>query len=83
MPCATFESCEENDLPAIAYHFSTLNDAGPRRASQLENLLRGRSLVLDGAMGTMIRGFKLSEADFRGQRNEAAAWVAACPSPFT
>jgi len=43
-------------------------DAGPNRASDLENLLRQRILVLDGAMGTMIQGFKLSEADFRGTR---------------
>jgi len=42
--------------------------AAPNRASQLENLLRQRILVLDGAMGTMVQGFKLSEAEFRGQR---------------
>ena len=32
----------------------------------LENLLTQRILVLDGAMGTMIQGFGLEEADFRG-----------------
>src|SRR6478735_4102610 len=31
-------------------------------------LLQQRVLVLDGAMGTMIQRFKLSEADFRGER---------------
>ncbi|MCK6622256.1 MAG: methionine synthase [Calditrichaceae bacterium] len=30
-------------------------------------LLQKRILVLDGAMGTMIQGYKLSEADFRGK----------------
>jgi len=41
---------------------------GPERATQLEKLVRERILVLDGAMGTMVQGFKLSEADFRGER---------------
>jgi len=31
-------------------------------------LLRERVLVLDGAMGTMIQRYQLSEADFRGER---------------
>jgi 5-methyltetrahydrofolate--homocysteine methyltransferase len=34
----------------------------------LDNLLRERILVLDGAMGTMIQRRKLTEADFRGDR---------------
>ncbi len=34
----------------------------------LEELLERRILVLDGAMGTMIQTYRLSEADFRGQR---------------
>ncbi|MCA9509916.1 MAG: methionine synthase, partial [Myxococcales bacterium] len=34
----------------------------------LPDLLRERILVLDGAMGTMIQGFGLGEADFRGDR---------------
>jgi len=42
--------------------------SAPDRASQLEKLVRERILVLDGAMGTMVQGFKLSEADFRGER---------------
>ena len=32
----------------------------------LERLARERILVLDGAMGTMIQGYRLDEADFRG-----------------
>ncbi|HXH19407.1 MAG TPA: homocysteine S-methyltransferase family protein [Chitinophagales bacterium] len=35
---------------------------------QLRNLLEKRILVLDGAMGTMIQTFKLTEEDFRGGR---------------
>ena len=38
------------------------------RARNLDDLLRQRILVLDGAMGTMIQRFKLSEAQYRGQR---------------
>src|SRR6266702_1812260 len=34
----------------------------------LEALLRERIVVLDGAMGTMIHRYKLSEADYRGER---------------
>src|SRR5947207_7675736 len=34
----------------------------------LEALLRERIVVLDGAVGTMIQQYKLSEADYRGKR---------------
>src|SRR4029079_13625262 len=34
----------------------------------LEALMRERIIVLDGAMGTMIQAYKLSEADYRGER---------------
>jgi len=34
----------------------------------IENLLQNRILVLDGAMGTMIQRYNLSENDFRGNR---------------
>ena len=34
----------------------------------LESLLEQRILILDGAMGTMIQTFKLTEEDFRGNR---------------
>src|ERR1700730_13092541 len=34
----------------------------------LEELLRERIVVLDGAMGTMIQRYKLSEQDYRGER---------------
>ena len=34
----------------------------------LLDLLTDRILVLDGAMGTMIQGYRLEEADFRGNR---------------
>ncbi|RMH20253.1 MAG: methionine synthase [Acidobacteria bacterium] len=34
----------------------------------LRRLLRQRILIMDGAMGTMIQGYGLSEEDYRGQR---------------
>lgn len=36
--------------------------------AQLKQLLEERILMLDGAMGTMIQGYKLEEADYRGTR---------------
>jgi 5-methyltetrahydrofolate--homocysteine methyltransferase len=38
------------------------------RGQALPDLLARRILVLDGAMGTMIQRFRLTEADFRGAR---------------
>jgi len=38
------------------------------RTALLESLFNQRILILDGAMGTMIQTFKLTETDFRGQR---------------
>ena len=40
------------------------------RGQLLPELLQKRILVLDGAMGTMIQQYKLSEADFRGNLPE-------------
>ncbi len=34
----------------------------------LHNILNERILVIDGAMGTMIQRYKLTEADYRGER---------------
>ena len=38
------------------------------RAQALPEILKTRIAILDGAMGTMIQRFKLSEADYRGER---------------
>jgi len=38
------------------------------RAQALPNILKKRIAILDGAMGTMIQRFKLSEENFRGER---------------
>src|SRR5260370_27149585 len=40
----------------------------PDRSEELKVLLERRILILDGAMGTTIQGYRLSEADFRGER---------------
>ena len=41
-----------------------------KKAVIFQELLKGRILVLDGAMGTMIQKYPLTEADFRGKRFE-------------
>ena len=38
------------------------------RGQQLPTLLEQRILILDGAMGTMMQRFRLTEADYRGDR---------------
>jgi len=40
----------------------------PNRAKELERLLRGRIVILDGAMGTVVQQHQLDEAAYRGQR---------------
>ncbi|HTO47378.1 MAG TPA: methionine synthase [Burkholderiales bacterium] len=40
----------------------------PDKTAQLRALLDRRILILDGAMGTMIQGHRLDEAEFRGAR---------------
>lgn len=36
--------------------------------NKIEEILKNRILILDGAMGTMIQRYKLKEEDFRGER---------------
>ncbi len=36
--------------------------------SRIEEILKNRILVLDGAMGTMLQRYKFTEEDFRGER---------------
>jgi 5-methyltetrahydrofolate--homocysteine methyltransferase len=40
----------------------------PERADALHAALRERILIIDGAMGTMIQGWRLDEPDYRGER---------------
>ena len=37
------------------------------------NVLKERILILDGGMGTMVQGFKLTEKDYRGE--QFAGWA--------
>jgi 5-methyltetrahydrofolate--homocysteine methyltransferase len=39
-----------------------------QRIPLLKKLMAERILLLDGAMGTMIQGYRLTEDDFRGER---------------
>ena len=45
-----------------------MNSLPYTRAQALPGLLEKRIVILDGAMGTMIQRFKLSEAQYRGER---------------
>ncbi len=45
-----------------------MNTPNYTRGAQLPQILRERIVVLDGAMGTMIQRYKLTEADYRGAR---------------
>ncbi len=40
----------------------------PHRHAELEQILRRRIVVLDGAMGTLLQQYRLTEADYRGDR---------------
>ena len=40
----------------------------PDATEELSSALRGRILVLDGAMGTMLQRHRLEESDYRGER---------------
>ncbi|HQW38789.1 MAG TPA: homocysteine S-methyltransferase family protein, partial [Usitatibacteraceae bacterium] len=42
--------------------------ARPARLKGLHDALATRILVLDGAMGTMVQRYKLTEAEYRGER---------------
>ncbi|MDO5653212.1 MAG: homocysteine S-methyltransferase family protein [Brachymonas sp.] len=45
------------------------------RARELPAILRERIAILDGAMGTMVQRFKLTEAQYRGEGGDAAAYA--------
>src|SRR5690349_13486559 len=44
------------------------NTADIATNTRIEEEIKKRILVLDGAMGTMIQRYKLEEADYRGER---------------
>jgi 5-methyltetrahydrofolate--homocysteine methyltransferase len=58
----------------FAFQINTLKRVAMKRdaisstESLLRDLLSRRILILDGAMGTMIQQYKLTEEDYRGQR---------------
>lgn len=45
-----------------------MNWLNPARVAALEKALTERILIIDGAMGTMIQGYRLEEEDYRGER---------------
>ncbi len=59
VPCAT---CAMT-YPSLPYPIESYT-----RGADFARMLQKRILILDGAMGTMIQRYKLSEAQFRGER---------------
>ena len=51
---------------------STLSYRNPRESERLLGDAQRRILVLDGAMGTMLQRYRLTEADYRGERFQHA-----------
>src|SRR3954451_25471825 len=47
---------------------ATSSDNRRDRIDALRQALTQRILVIDGAMGTMIQGYRLGESDYRGER---------------
>jgi 5-methyltetrahydrofolate--homocysteine methyltransferase len=45
-----------------------MNSTAYTRAAALPALLQQRIVIIDGAMGTMIQRYKLTESDYRGER---------------
>jgi 5-methyltetrahydrofolate--homocysteine methyltransferase len=60
MTADTKENAFYNRRPMKPVHYT--------RAKDLPGILARRIVILDGAMGTMIQRFKLSEAQYRGER---------------
>ena len=48
-----------------------MTTASTQRLNALRQALTQRILVIDGAMGTMIQGYRLAESDYRGERFES------------
>jgi 5-methyltetrahydrofolate--homocysteine methyltransferase len=55
-------------VPGYFAKYSNVNTNMKNTNQVLRELLRQRILVIDGAMGTMIQRYQLSEADFRGEQ---------------
>lgn len=53
-------------IPALLIRFT--EQIMTNKIAQLKQSLEQRILILDGAMGTMIQKYKLTEADFRGEQ---------------
>ncbi len=47
---------------------ATVTSKGTDRSAELEDTLRRRIAIIDGAMGTMIQAHKLDESGYRGQQ---------------
>jgi 5-methyltetrahydrofolate--homocysteine methyltransferase len=69
IPAGVDPTAPPADLPPVPTYtpYRSALQESPAFA-QLTALMRQRIIFIDGAMGTMIQRFKLTEADFRGER---------------
>ena len=44
------------------------------KKQSIEDIIKQRILILDGAMGTMVQSYRLTEEDFRGERFKDITW---------
>ena len=60
--------CRPPGEPGGLFYNTGMKPLAYTRAAALPDTLKQRIVILDGAMGTMIQRFKLTEADYRGER---------------
>jgi 5-methyltetrahydrofolate--homocysteine methyltransferase len=59
---------QKASMAPLIFYNTPMKALNYTRAQALPAILEKRIAILDGAMGTMIQRFKLSEADYRGER---------------
>jgi len=66
---ADFDPCKADDLFGPVPAFKSWKDPVKESAdfAAIEKAFKDRMLVIDGAMGTCIQGYKLEEEDYRGE----------------
>ena len=65
--CKSFLKSPWQRGAGLVFYNSAMKSVTYTRAQQLPAILAQRIAILDGAMGTMIQRFKLSEAQYRGE----------------
>ncbi len=72
-------AAQEQHMDCHGFYNRGMKPVTYTRAQALPGILQQRIAILDGAMGTMIQRFKLSEAQYRGEGTAQAARFADVP----